>query len=357
MPSVEIRCKVPLAESIILATQGEWAYPLISWRLASGTEATMELNVPSDEIQSMWNDREDRPDWWVNTRVDHLALQLVLKDVAEDTLLRLSGRHPTAETFVGNRVVRQHAEEFGRRVRDEVIAAVNSVVRVIRDSSGQYWLDNVEPDDSLQHFLNRIGAQWRVGTSPWEELCAEPFAIVMKGAVIGAADQYLTLEEWREVERALQGDSLTVVADSLLAEARTRFDARDTQLAVIHLNSALEWTVHRFLESQLAPAVPEESIRILLRQAHGRLLNEWVLPLIRQGGLNLETIEWDAIKRIQKLRAEAGHPTLGTEVAALSHGEFEHLTRLAASSIAKLLGKPAPKAPPRLYAHAAAGTA
>jgi hypothetical protein len=318
---------------------------------------SVQLDVPNDEIERIWDRREDRPDWWVNTRVDSLVLQLILTNVDDDTLLRLAGQHPTAETFVGDGSVRQHAEEFGRRVREEVIAAVNLLVRVIRDAFGQYWLAHVEPNDSLQHFLNDIGAQWRVEASSWQELWAEPFAIVMKGAVIGAADQYLTLQDWRDVERTLKGDAPPIVTDSLLAEARARFDAGDKQLAIIHLNSALEWTVHRFLESQLAPAVPEESIRILLRQAHGRLLNEWVLPLIRQRGPNLEPIEWDAIKRIQKLRAEAGHPTLGTEVAALSNGEFEHLTRSAASGIAKLMGKPVPKAPPRLYAYAAAGTA
>src|SRR5258708_6549585 len=115
---------------------------------------------------------------------------------------------------------------------------------------------------------------------------------------------------------------------------------------MIYLNSAIEWAVQRFLCAQLGPQIPPKCLEGLLKQSHDRLLNDWVLPLERSAGLNLESNEWPSIKKVQQYRREAGHPSVSTGLSKITDLEFAKLMRDATTAMAKLAGLPVPKAPP-----------
>jgi hypothetical protein len=123
------------------------------------------------------------------------------------------------------------------------------------------------------------------------------------------------------------------------------------------MNSALEWAVQSFLRDSLGSKIPSKSLEELLKQTHGRLLDYWVLPLVRDIGLGLEHSEWPSIKKIQDLRREAGHPTLSNEIPNLTDASFEKFVRDSISAVAKLTRLPMPKVPPRMTGVLSGGTA
>jgi hypothetical protein len=86
-------------------------------------------------------------------------------------------------------------------------------------------------------------------------------------------------------------------------------------------------------------------------------LEDWVLPLMRDAGLNLEnTGEWQSIKRIQDFRREAGHPNVSRGLEKLTSQEFSKLVRDATSAMSKLARLDTPKTPPPMFVDLAGGT-
>jgi hypothetical protein len=128
------------------------------------------------------------------------------------------------------------------------------------------------------------------------------------------------------------------------------------RVAIIGINSALEWAVQRFLRDRLGPKIPSKSLEELLKQSHGRLLDDWVLPLDREISLGFQSHEWPSIKRVQELRREAGHPAVSTGIKNLTDAEFQRLVRDAISAVAKLTGLPTPKMPPPMIGVLSGGT-
>ena len=121
---------------------------------------------------------------------------------------------------------------------------------------------------------------------------------------MGAVKLYLEISDWRTIQHAVERNESPADGFTLLSDSRERYHQGDRKVAIIHLNSALEWAVHHFLDSQLGSKIPSESLKELLKQSHGRLLENWVLPLDRDLALGLERDEWPSIKRIQDLRKE-----------------------------------------------------
>jgi hypothetical protein len=354
VPRLHVRCKIPLPEAIVLSTQQDVVYPPLQRRLPNGL-ATISLGVDEKHARDVYNSRGGTiANYWVNTKVDLLSVDLVLDDLTDDELSRLEGHHPSAAYYTSQHGRYQEAHELGARIASTLIEACNLVVRAIARRFGQFWLKPIRRDESLQHFLIAIGAEW---SSPggWAPLFVQPPS--SGGRIfLGVADQYLEISDWTSLDPDLNGLHPQNVGFSLVAEARQRFEENDVQVAIIHLNSALEWCVQTFLNGKLGPVIPQTSLETVLRQSHGRLLTDWVLPLVRQLGIDLESREWPSIRRIQELRAEAGHPSRVVGLASLGEQDFNRLAQDATVTIAKLLGVPTPKMPPPMDAAGATGT-
>lgn len=353
---IEVRADFPLAASIVLSAQSGATYAPVEMRLKTGDRATVSLAVPADTIERMYTEGAGYPDYWVNVRANVLKLVLEVDGVGTHDMNRLLGQHPTAETFVGEGQTFQEAPALGRRILDALLEAANTVIRALRYGCGQHWLTPIEYDGPTQNFLLATHTRWRTPGGEWKVLWVEPHALVISGVFMGAADQYLTPDDWSALGRQVAAGDEPLTGFALIVEARQRFAVGDRHMAVIHLSSALEWAVQRFLERHLAGTLPAKSLQTTLKQSHGRLLEDWVLPIARELALDLESQEWPSIKRVQTLRAEAGHPAIGRTWADLSEYDFRVLAQHATSAVSKLLAVQAPKTPPVLSVEAAAGT-
>jgi hypothetical protein len=174
---------------------------------------------------------------------------------------------------------------------------------------------------------------------------------------MGAVKLYLEIFDWQTIQSAIGKADSPPDGFTLLSDSKDRYHKGDRRIAIMHLNSALEWAVHRFLHAQLSSRIPPESLENLLKQTHGRLLRDWVLPLDRRLHLGLEHGEWPSIRRIQELRKEAGHPTVSTGLCNLTDADFAKLVKDATHAVAKLTGIPVPKSPPPMVGAIAGGTA
>ena len=366
MATIEVRCKVELAEAIVLATQQDKFYGAIRWKLANGDTATVQMEVSEDEIRRSYEEYESKGNWYVNSRVSNLKVSLDVEQVSEDELDRLYGRHPSERKFVArfeaiagtdSEQTYQEAPELGRRVATDIREAVNTILRFIRDSYGQHWLKLISDEDPVQNFLDRVHAEWQEGTNPCLRLCVAPPTLVIKGLQMGAVKLYLEISDWQTIQRAIGGNESPPDGFTLLSDSKERFHKGDTRIAIIHLNSALELAVHRFLYAQISSRIPPESLENLLKQTHGRLLSDWVLPLDRVLHLGLERGEWPSIRKVQELRKEAGHPTVSTGLCNLTDLNFAKLVQDATSAVAKLTGIPVPKSPLPMVGAISGGTA
>lgn len=363
MPTIEVRAQVELGEPIVLSTQDNASFPPMRWQLSTGDRVEVTMDVSHEELAEKYRKcAADGGNWFVNSRVETLTVLLELTDVAADDLDRLYGRHPSASRYVvydetpKKNVECQEAKELGVRVSGAIREAVNTILRLLRNSYGQYWLHLLEDNEAAQNFLNAVHAAWREGEQPWTRLFIGPIEFQGGLFVFGGHDQYLEIKDWRQMQEAITDAETPLEGYVLLSDAKVKFYQGDIQTAVIHLHAALEWTVQFFLSTQLAGKIPEKSLREMQRQSYGRLLNDWVKPLARDRGLDL-TDAWESIRRIQKLRNDASHPTVEAGLAQLTSQEFTKLARHASAAVSTLIGLKSPKTPlVPLGHHLSAGT-
>lgn len=366
MATIEVRCNVTLPESIVLATQEDTSYAPISWQLANGDTVSVEMNIHQDKIKQSYQENSSRGNWYVNSRVEILKVSVRIGNVSADDLDRLYVRHTSASSYVARFATSsdvyveqpyQEALEFGWRVVREIWEAVNLVLRIIRDNYGQHWLRLLNNDEKqLQNFLDAVQAEWREDTKSWKRLLVMPTEISITGLYMRVANLYLEIADWGAIRQAIVRNDYPYEVLTLLADSREHYYQSDTRSAIIHLNSAIESAVHRFLRDQLGPAIPQKSLEAVLKQSHSRLLEDWVLPLDRDVGLGLEHNEWQSLKKIQMLRREAGHSTSLNKIENLTSADFDKLVKDACSAVAKLCGFPVPKKPPPLVGIFAGGT-
>ncbi len=367
MATIEVRCNVKLSEAIVLATQQDAIYGAICWTLANGDTVAVEMDIPEDEIRRSYLENSSRGNWWVNSMVEVLRISIKLENVSADDLDRLYARHTSdpihiahfeTSSGVGLDMSYQETPEFGRRVVAEIRETVNLILKFVRDNYGQHWLRPLSQDErSLQNFLDDARAEWREAKNPWKKLLVAHLMIYMVGAWLGVMKRYLEVGDWQMIQQAVSRKEEPCSGFALLSDSRERYYQGEPRIAIIYLNSALEWAVQRFLRDQLSSKIPSKALEKLLgHQTHGRLLDDWVLPLDRTAGLGLEHKEWPSIKKIQKLRREAGHPAKSNEISTLTILDFEKLVRDASTAIAKLSGLVAPKVPPPMMGTLAGGT-
>ena len=356
MATVEVRCRAKLSEPIVLASQQDTFYPPLRWTLSNGDNASVEMEVPEETIRA--HQDPSKTNWFINTKVDVIRVWIELHDVEDNDTDRLYLRHASAKTYKAHFQTAsgpvdqsyQEALAFGQRVGREILEGLNLVLRFVRVNYGQHWIQLVSGDEAVQNFLDSVRAEWREGSNPWSRLLVSPPVVSVGPVFAGSGNLYLETADWDAVQKAIAANEMPADGFALISEARERYEQGDRQVAIINLNSALEWAVERFLRQQLGPRIPPESLDKLLEQTHGRLLSDWVLPLSRSLGLALDNNEWPNIRKIQQLRREAGHPTVRVGIDALYAPEFWKLVKDATSAMVKMTGLPKPKAPPPMTA-------
>ena len=321
MAELEIQCVVPLPEAIVLATQANTDYPPLQWTLESGNKIVIRMDVAEQAAKAHYAAHSSTANYFVNTRVEKLFLTLTVADVSEVDLSRLLGTNTPEKTFHAHFETSsgpldfdyQSAEELGRRIAQDVKEAANRLIRFIRVSYGQHWLKLVGADEpDLQNFLDAVKARW-LRDGVWTPLVVTPRVVRIPGGFVGGNGQYLEISDWATIQAALGRGDVPSEAYALVSDAKQRFEEGDKHIAVLHLNSAMESAVDKFIEDQLGPKIPSASLKNILKDNYGRLLENWVLPLSDQLNLDLRNREWPSIKRIQELRRESGHPDVVRE--------------------------------------------
>jgi hypothetical protein len=275
-------------------------------------------------------------------------------------MMRLEGGYPKLPEDAASLIeLYQEEEALGKRIRTIIINSCNSLLKWLQVKYGQFWLKLFILEEPAQNFLNRIQAKWRVPTGVWMPLNTYPPTMLqIHGLAIGVASLYLQVKDWKQLQDDLRKQEEPDAGWLLIAAAKERFEEGDRQMAIIHLNSALEAFVQTFIKNELKAVLPQKSLDVVVKQSHGRLLDDWVLPFCGKRNIDIDnkSIEWQSVKRVQDLRREAGHPSKQGSLRALTEFDFYNLTRHSISFICKILHQKAPKTPPPFIGASAAGT-
>jgi hypothetical protein len=364
MAEIEVHCEVLLAQPVVLATQADTQYVPIQLMLDNGDLAVIRMDVDEAAAKAHYAQHSSIPNYFVNTRVEKLIVVLTVKNVSALDVSRLLGTSTSEQTFHAHFETQsgplgfdyQSAEELGQRIVQDIKDSANTLVRLIRTNYGQHWLKPVgleEPD--LQNFLDDTRARWEKN-GVWTPLVVSPRVVRIPGGVVGGGRQYLEVTDWAAIRTSIRRGDTSLETYALVSDAKERFEQGDKHIAVLHLNSAMESAVDRFIEDQLGPKVPAASLKNVLKENYDRLLSNWVLPLSDELNLDLRNNEWASIKRIQELRRESGHPTVNTGIATIEKIEWFRLVKDATSAISKLTGTAPPKSPHPMWAALQSGT-
>jgi hypothetical protein len=274
-----------------------------------------------------------------------LRIQFV-EQVSDDELERLLGRHPSAESFVAGGQKVQKAPELAGRIAGRVSNASHKVLRHIRESVGQWWIISFDDAEYPGSYLPHVRARWREPGGEWRPLRPLP-QVSASSVVMGVADKYLNTADWDYVGRLLESDQSPSNALTLIAQANVRFHSGGGNTALYYLNSGVEWAVQEFIKARLKSAIPADALRAVLRQSYARLLEDWLLPLVREAGISLDA-EWERIQDLRKHRNDALHPS--DSAKHLSQKEFTAFLRPAVTVVGKLLDVREPRFLPHISA-------
>lgn len=353
MKELSFTASVELDQPIVVATQAEPTFP--EFHVTTSTaRLTLSLDVDVDLAKQLWEHGSQEPNYWVNACVGKLHVAGTFSELREDQWASLHGHHPTARRFTGNGQEHQEVPDLGEALTTAIADGCNHLIAMFSADFGQYWLRPVGVEQPVQNTLCRWGARWRDESGIWHPLWTAPRG--SWGRVhLGVADQYLSMHDAELVAQRLREGKSHTVGYALLSEGKRRWDEGDRRVAIVHVSSAVEWAVQGFLESYLTDLIPEATLGAILRQAHGRLLDDWVLPISRSLELGLEGPIWESIKKVQRLRREAGHPSVDEGLADLTHSDFVLMCDYLIVAISNLVGCDPAKGPPYLEGSAAAG--
>ena len=116
-------------------------------------------------------------------------------------------------------------------------------------------------------------------------------------------------------------------------------------MALIQLNTAVEWAERAFLSQQLSASIPRDSLNHVIYQTLELQETHWVKPLCKQLGITIPREMWDALKEIRSRRNTAAHASLSGSKFSLPQVKFLDLLRSATTVISALIGQPPPKLP------------
>jgi hypothetical protein len=116
-------------------------------------------------------------------------------------------------------------------------------------------------------------------------------------------------------------------------------------MALLQLNTAVEWAEREFLSQRLRTLIPPECLRHVLRQGQEQRERQWVRPLCNQLGITISDQTWKDIACLRTLRGEAAHGRHSGSKFLLQQDKFLALLRSATTAISVLIGHPSPKLP------------
>jgi hypothetical protein len=279
--------------------------------------------------------------------IRQLSIEIELPNISEEDLDRLANRHPSEARFVrtthwGQREY-QKAEELGRRVDDELRHAYNDFAAQSRDIYGQFALPLLENDGLPGESLVALRAEWSLDGRGWQPFV--PFVATLRLEGHAPLVSYVTGVEWTALEGRLAAGFTATEGFTLLADAILRYEQEDYSIALLQLNTAVEWAEREFLAQRLGGIVPPESLKYVLRQGQDQRERQWVRPLCMQLGIVIPDRTWSDLARLRNLRGEAAHGRQAGPAFTLPQAEFLQLLRIASEVIALLTGQPAPKLP------------
>jgi hypothetical protein len=197
---------------------------------------------------------------------------LELTDVSEDQIVALREGRIGSDPYVA----------LGKRVIKKVVGpAVPQFVKFLKITYGQYWLADFDPWDSrresLGSYCGKIHAQWSLDDGAmWREFVPDNPIVYLEGGILGGSGrrfrEYITEQDWREIETALRARYEPTSGAPLLRRAQRLIDQGELRLALVEAVVALELSLSDFMRQ---------------RQGLGKFFEEalqsfWQLPLRSQ---------------------------------------------------------------------------
>jgi hypothetical protein len=351
MAVIEFQSTVPLPEPIVLDLRKGYSFEPLTLKLESGDVVRISLVMDDTEISHFFEGLGSDP--CIAYPVSTIQTNLTLNDVSDDELDRLHCRHPSAEKFVsavkdsqGNYTRKEFQElrGLGKRVAEDIIAAINRVLALISTSYGQFWLRTIDNDGSDANFVDNASTMWKEATVQWVPFRPSPQEHLDTITLFRRAE-YLESKDWEDIAEAIKNQVIVNDGFGLLSTAQSAFHSGSMARAMVELASTLEWAAQRFVQANLAGKIPSESLSQVLKTSFDRLLSDWVRPLVRQQGLDITESDWQQIQEIRQLRGRAAHSLPNAADLVTISRRFPELIPIAAKVVARFTGSPIPKTP------------
>jgi hypothetical protein len=228
-------------------------------------------------------------------------------------------------------------------VAGELRHAYNDFAAQSRDMYGQFALPLLDNDGLPGESLVALQAEWALDGQDWQPFV--PFVATLRLEGHAPLVSYITNAEWTALKGRLATGIAATEGFTLLADAILRYEQEDYSIALLQLNTAVEWAEREVLAQRLGRLVPPDSLKYVLRQGQDQRERQWVRPLCMQLGIVMPDRTWSDLARLRNLRGEAAHGRQAGSAFTLPQAEFLQLLRTASEVIALLTQQPAPKLP------------
>lgn len=251
-----VRHRIPIGDGVWAgpsAIFSQWLpgveRPLVRTR---GTSTT-RLWIDASCVQSLSHIDDDYIRNWVNVRVSHVFVDVVLSDVdAELSRFIFDERespwevhHGLQSNDEGYKVLENAYLKLGIRVMEAALITFNRFIVFARNRKGQYWLDARPIDKDMMSSTNtEFHAQVRTVDYEWILWCP-PGQDIIKLQLSGDA-RSITAADWGPAGDFVASDSRGALFQELLANAEALLADERRRSAVIEAVSALETTLSEF---------------------------------------------------------------------------------------------------------------
>jgi hypothetical protein len=348
MQRLLIRARVPLNRALLIAVHDLEKFRPLNWTQPRGVRVTLALGVPSDSqtLKSIEHHRATSAHP-LGMPIRRIGLEIELPNVEDEDIDRLLNRHPTEDRFVrttrwGQRQY-QKAETLGLRVARELRHAFNNFATRSRDLWGQFAFPNLDDEGLPGEMLVGLETVWSLDAQGWQPFVPFVATLPLRGHAV--LTSYVTNEEWGQLESHLCGTLSVPQGYTLISDAIVRYEQEDHPMALIQLNTAVEWAERMFLTQQLSGSIPSESLERVLLQPQASQEDHWVKPFCKQLGITISSHTWGDLENIRRRRNAAAHASLSGSKFSLPQPEFLKLLRSVTTMISVLIGQHPPKLP------------
>jgi hypothetical protein len=348
MQRLLIRARVSLNRAFLIAVRDLEEFRPLNWTRPTGVRVMLALGVPSDTLTLRSIDHHGATSTHpLGLPIRRIGLELELSNVEDEDIDRLLNRHPTEDRFIrttrwGQRQY-QKAEMLGLRVAGELRHAFNDFATRLRDLWGQFALPILDDDGLPGEMLVGLNTVWSLDAQTWHPFIPFAATLPLRGHAVLTA--YITGDEWLQLETQLSGALNVPEGFTLLSDAIVRYEQEDYSMALLQLNTAVEWAEREFLAQRLHTSIPPKSLKHVLRQTQEQRERQWVRPLCNQLGITIADRTWKDIACLRTLRGGAAHGRHSDSKFLLPQAKFLTLLRSATIVISMLIGQPPPKLP------------